>query len=381
VIAFKHDAITDLAQVSDNAAPILGLETQTLTLVRFRAHVHPDDLARVTAHHRSARADGPATLTFRFIRPDGREVWLEETSQVEFDAAGRPASVKGLMRDITKRKQAEMRQDLLIAELDHRVKNLLARVVAIVMQTRHGWNTVDAFVTALHGRIQSMAAAHALLSQSRWTDVRLSDLIRHQLAPYATDANTTVTGPAIMLTSAQTQAVAMVVHELVTNAAKHGALSCSDGRVRVGWSRTGVDASGLTIAWQESGGPPIKPAVRSGYGSDLIRGLIPHELGGTVDLTFPCDGACCTIEIPLQSASVRRHDELRSAICEHDGCSTGVRKFFKKLGAAVQREIEHAAGSGEGMRKLAGTILPIRAVVTVSGIDLKFELCDDIELA
>jgi len=146
-----------------------------------------------------------------------------------------------------------------------------------------------------------MAAARSLLSQSRRYGVGLTDLIRRQLAPYTTDANTTICGPDVMLTSAETQAVAMVIHELVTNAAKHGSLSRPDGRVSVSWDRAGTDAAAiLTIAWRELGGPAIAATVQSGYGSSLIRDLIPHELGGTVDLIFASDGACCKIEIPLE---------------------------------------------------------------------------------
>src|SRR4029079_18329482 len=107
----------------------------------------------------------------RFVRSDGQEVWLEETSKAEFDAAGRFVRLKGLTLDITERKHAEQRQDLLIAELDHRVKNVLARVGVVAMQTRQGGNSMDGFVKALDGRIQSMAVAHSLLSQSRWHGV------------------------------------------------------------------------------------------------------------------------------------------------------------------------------------------------------------------
>jgi two-component sensor histidine kinase/integral membrane sensor domain MASE1 len=198
------------------------------------------------------------------------------------------------------RRQAETRQDLLISELDHRVKNVLARVAAVAMHTRQGSTTMDEFMQALDGRIQSIASAHTLLSQSRWSGVGLADLIRHQLAPYTTDANTQTGGPDVMLTSAETQALAMVIHELVTNAAKYGVLSSPDGKVSVSWDFTGTDvASTLTITWRELGGPPIKSSAQSGYGSSLIRDLIPHELGGTVNLVFPSEGACCKIEIPL----------------------------------------------------------------------------------
>jgi hypothetical protein len=213
--------------------------------------------------------------------------------------------------------------------------------------------------------------------------VGLTDLIRHQLAPYTTDANTTISGPEIVLTSAQTQAVAMVIHELVTNAAKHGALSNPDGSVRVSWHRSGRDvAATLTITWRELGGPPIKTPVKCGYGSSLIRDLIPHELGGTVGLVFASDGACCEIEIPLgQGAKIPREDVLRRAIVDDDALSTSVRTFFKELRVTAQREIEKAVRDADAKRKLTGTTLPTRAVVTVSGVDLKFEIDGAIELA
>jgi PAS domain S-box-containing protein len=303
VMAFEWDPCNGLSQRSENAAQILGFDPhQTFTADQFFARIHPDDRACFKALIHKVSVDSPCySVTFRFIRPDGREVWLEETSKAEFDTAGRVARLKGLTRDITRRKQAEERQDVLIAELDHRVKNVLARVAVVAMHTRQGSGTMDEFVRALGGRIQSMAAAHSLLSQSRWYGVGLTDLIRHQLAPYTTDANTTICGPDVMLTSAETQAVAMVIHELVTNAAKHGSLSSPDGRVSVSWDRSGTDAAAiLTIAWRELGGPAIAATVQSGYGSSLIRDLIPHELGGTVDLVFASDGACCKIEIPLE---------------------------------------------------------------------------------
>ena len=305
VTAFEWDVLTGALRRSNNAAQILGFDPkEPFTATQFLERVHPDDRERFKAHLRAVRPDKSShALTFRFIRLDGQEVWLEETSRAEFDATGRFVLLKGLTRDITERKRAEERQDMLIAEFDHRVKNILARVAVVAMYTRQGSRSMDEFIQTLDGRIQSMATAHSLLSQSRWNGAGLSELVRHQLAPYATEANMTVSGPGVMLTAAATQAVAMVLHELVTNAAKYGALSSPNGRVSVHWDPlSGGDTATLAIAWRETGGPRIAPSVQLGYGTSLIRDLIPHELGGTVDLVMGPDGVRCTIVIPLDRA-------------------------------------------------------------------------------
>jgi two-component sensor histidine kinase len=148
-----------------------------------------------------------------------------------------------------------------------------------------------------------MAAAHTLLSKSHWESVGLDTLVRNQLAPYATDTNTTISGTDIMLTAAEVQAVAKVMHELVTNAAKHGALSIPGGHVWVNWDRKpNENGTNLSIVWQERDGPPMKSEVQSSYGTNLIRNLIPHELGGTVDLAFDPKGVSCRIELPIKPA-------------------------------------------------------------------------------
>jgi PAS domain S-box-containing protein len=302
VTAFEWDVRTGASRRSNNAAQILGFDPrEPFSAGRFLQRVHPDDRAQFKAHVRGVSPEKSSyALTFRFIRPDGQEVWLEETSRAEFDASGRFVLLKGLTRDITARKRAEERQDMLIAEFDHRVKNILARVAVVAMYTRQGSRSMDEFIQTLDGRIQSMATAHSLLSQSRWTGAGLADLVRHQLEPYTTEANTTVQGPNVMLTAAATQAVAMVLHELVTNAAKYGALSSPDGRVSVEWEAP--DGS-LSIAWRETGGPPVAAsAPQSGYGTSLIRDLIPHELGGKVDLVMAPEGVRCAIVIPFDRA-------------------------------------------------------------------------------
>jgi PAS domain S-box-containing protein len=216
----------------------------------------------------------------------------------------------GVVRDITERKQIEterkqieQHQELLVAELDHRVKNVLAQVAVVAASSRQGSRSIDEFLRSLNGRIQSMAAAHTLLSKSGWASVGLDTLVRNQLAPYVTDTNITISGTDITLTAAEVQAVAKVLHELVTNAAKYGALSVPGGHVSVRWNRQpNGDGANLMLVWQEHGGPPVKSEIQSSYGTNLIRNLIPHELGGKIDLVLGSEGVSCRIEIPVRRA-------------------------------------------------------------------------------
>jgi PAS domain S-box-containing protein len=333
VAAFAWDIRTGSSQRSANAAQILGFEPQqAFAASNFLSRVHQDDRGRFKALVQGVCPERPTyTVTFRFKRPDGREVWLEEVAKAEFDAGGRFVRLKGLTLDVTERKRSEEHQGLLIAELDHRVKNLLARVAVVVMYTRQGNNSLDEYVQALDRRVQSMAEAHSLLSQNRWRGVDLADLVRHQLAPYATDANTTINGPNVTLTVAATQALAMVLHELVTNAAKYGALSTPLGLVEVNWNRgPSEDAANLSIVWREMGGPAVTASPECGYGVSLIRDLVPHELGGSVDLVFASDGVCCRIEIPLEAARDGHKGEL------HFG-SPSVESLDARLRQAVPR--------------------------------------------
>jgi len=308
VTTFVWDVGTGSSQRSADAAQILGFDPrQTFTPNNFLSRVHPDDRERFKALVRGVIPERPAyTIAFRFTRPDGREVWLEETARAEFDALGRLVRLKGLTLDVTARKRFEGQQSLFIAELDHHVKNLLTRVAAVAKDTREDSGSLDAYIQALDRRIRSMADAHALLSQSRWDGVDLAELVRRQLAPNGTDANTTIAGPHVTLPVAATQVLAMVLHELATNAAKYGALSTPHGRVEVNWNHgPGEDAANLSIAWREIGGPAVAASPDCRYGTRIIRDLIPQELGGSVDLAFASGGICCKIEIPMMQGRPR----------------------------------------------------------------------------
>jgi PAS domain S-box-containing protein len=217
----------------------------------------------------------------------------------ETAAAGRSMFI-GVVRDITVRKRAEELQGILLAELNHRVKNILAEVAMVASSTRLSSRSIDGFLRSLNGRIQSMAAAHTLLSESGWQNTELAVLIGNQLAYFSTGKNLTIAGKDVILNSAETHAVARVLHELATNAAKYGALSSPGGQVSVTWDcKPNGHATTLVLVWRERDGPPVASEIHPSYGSNLIRNLIPHELGGTVDLVFARDGVNCTMEFPI----------------------------------------------------------------------------------
>ena len=304
VIAFDWDPRSGRSQHSKNTAQVLGIEPYSGANAQrhdFLACVHPDDRARFREQVYGVCPSRPSYIvSFRFIRPDGQEMWLEETAKAEFDEVGCFIRLKGLTRNITERQRAERHQSQLIAELDHRVKNALACVSVVAKHTRTSGSTIGEFLEVLDGRIQSMANAHALLTRGRWQGVSLAELVYCELAPCMGEGNATVDGPHVMLSIEATQVLAMVIHELVTNAAKYGALSTPRGQVIVRWDwKFGADSlRRLSIVWKETGGPPVKAPHWIGYGTSVIRDIVPYELGGTVDLVLAGEGVRCSLELP-----------------------------------------------------------------------------------
>jgi two-component sensor histidine kinase len=159
---------------------------------------------------------------------------------------------------------------------------------------------MEHFVSAFDGRLRSMAQTHELLSERLWRGIPLAELLRRELAPYAGGNNTEIGGPDVILTAEAGQTLAMVFHELATNAAKHGAFSSREGKVSVDWRRqlNGNARAGLIIEWRETGGPPAKAECKAGYGISIICELIPHELAGKVNHVLTPEGARCQLELP-----------------------------------------------------------------------------------
>jgi len=302
--SYAYDVNTGSMQVSEGYAAVHGLPegTTETTLNQWWTRVHPEDLERVIKLRDQTFADqrDGLNIDYRIIRSGGEVRWIEKRNFITYDGDGRPRRVAGVTIDVTERKRVEEQQCVLLGELDHRVKNTLATVSAVVSHTLDASGSMADFATALDGRVQSMARTHELLSASRWQGISVAELVRRELAPYATSGNTEINGPEVILRAEAGQVMAMVLHELATNAAKYGALSNPDGRVSIWWRQrpNGHPRSYLVLEWREAGGPSVVASEDSGFGTRTIRDLIPYELGGTVDLSLAPAGVRCRLELP-----------------------------------------------------------------------------------
>ena len=231
-------------------------------------------------------------------RKDGSAVEVSLTVSPVKNTEGGIIGASTIARDITERKQDEERLKLLAREVDHRAKNLLAVVQAMVRMTRA--DTVADFVDAVEGRIAALARAHMLLAGSRWTGADLRRLIEDEIAPYSSGSGRAqACGPTVTLSPESAQALAMALHELATNAAKYGALSAPEGRVSIEWSWTPEQQ--LVLRWAETGGPPVRPPSRYGFGSRLVERAIRDQLGGGVRIDWKVDGIVCELIVPVRN--------------------------------------------------------------------------------
>ncbi len=201
--------------------------------------------------------------------------------------------------DITERVQAERQQKLLMDELNHRVKNTLATVQAIVMQTLRTAASPKEFARSFEARIGALSKSHALLTQERWRGADLREILEMELRPYS-GARVSLAGSPLRLAPRAALTLGLVVHELTTNAVKYGAFSNESGHLDVEWrvEKSGGPA-GLTLVWRESGAPPAGPPERRGFGRRLIERSIRGELKGAFDVDYRLDGVCYEFRIPL----------------------------------------------------------------------------------
>jgi PAS domain S-box-containing protein len=269
-----------------------------VTAENVRALIHPDDWQRLQETLEVLLRDRkPAQNEFRVKRPNGEVRWCIGTAAPNVDNAGRVTRISGVTIDITDRKSAEERQALLAREVDHRAKNALALVQSIVRLTRA--SDIAAYTAAVEGRIRALSRAHTILSLSRWQGADIRGLVEEELAPYRTGETTKVEaiGPNVSLQPAAAQSLALALHELVTNAAKYGALSSISGRVNLSWE---LNPGTLVLKWMETGGPPTQAPSSPGFGTRIITASIEGQLAGRAVFDWRPEGLQCMISVPRE---------------------------------------------------------------------------------
>ncbi len=264
----------------------------------------PEDRAIVEADiAESLRERRPFDVEYRVRHPDGSIRHVHGTGMFQLGPDGRPLKGTGLVRDVTDFKNWESSQKLLIAELNHRVKNMLAVVQSVARQTRRSSRSLGDFVDSFEQRVHALAGAHDLLTRSNWVGADLAEVAAATLAPFEADGVRAIqiAGPPLSLSANATVSMTMALHELCTNAVKYGALSGPEGRVALTWSvERRADGERLVLEWTETGGPPVTPPERTGFGTLVLRG-ITGELGGDYHLDWRPEGLRCTIKAPIDS--------------------------------------------------------------------------------
>ncbi|MGJ0506643.1 MAG: sensor histidine kinase [Methylocystis sp.] len=277
----------------------------------FRGALHPQDRSRskeTVGLALDPGHDGHYEIEYRVIGVNDKiERWVSIRGRTFFED-GRAVRILGTARDITERKTREQHVRVLLRELVHRSKNLLAVVQAMSRQTAAQAVSVEEFQRKFSARLQALSMAYDLLVSQDWRGASMHDLVRAQMA-YCLDVDkdsvgehAKIEGPKIMLKPEAAQNIGLALHELATNALSYGALSRPEGRISLKW---GLADGRLTIEWRESGGPALATPPREGFGHKVIKRLVAMALEGEATLSFPPDGLIWSLSIPASYAMLR----------------------------------------------------------------------------
>ncbi len=293
-------------RVNEAICAITGYSRGELLSSLLSLYSHPDD---VEPDREAFRKQVEGELEFysvekRFVRKDGRVIWMSVSSSPVRDPAGRLLYLVRVVQDVTERKAAERRNRLLIDELNHRVKNTLATVQSLASQTARNAPSAEDFRGRFEGRLIALSKAHDQLTMHHWERADLRELLSAGLAAYAGPERTVLRGEDVVLRPRAALTLAMAFHELATNAAKYGALSAPGGRIEIRWRperQESDERTWLRIDWLEEGGPPVAEPHQRGFGTKLIEGGVKAELRGQVTLDFAPGGLRCAFLVPLET--------------------------------------------------------------------------------
>ncbi|QQE13661.1 transporter substrate-binding domain-containing protein [Planctomycetota bacterium] len=298
-------------EVNDELCRMLGYDAEQLKQTSWVSITFPDDLPDSMESFRGllkGDRDG-FTVDKRYVHRDGGMLYAITSVRALRRTDGSVSQMVALIQDITERKRTEIRQKTMMQELDHRVKNNLAEVLALAEHTLNRSTSLAGFRDSFLGRVRAMAKTHEALAASKWEGVDLHKLVNLVLGAHCRHGadRIMIEGEHLVLPSRTCSPLCMTLNELSANAAKYGALSNDEGKIHLNWELVGEEE--LKVKWRESGGPEVKQPTRVGLGTKLMRGLIEYELQGSLELTYPAEGLVCEIEIKLA------HDYLTS---KHD---------------------------------------------------------------
>ena len=268
--------------------------------------LHPDDRFLMRKFHELADKQDSFTSEYRVVRPDGTILWLRGYGRVlSRTPDGKAHRLVSIVADVTERKAAEDQVQFLMRELSHRSRNMLAVIQAIARQTARSATTMEEFERQFGPRLQGLAASHDVLVRNSWHGAHLADLVSEHLVPFvdAQSSRLEITGPEVLVTAEAAQAIGLAIHELATNAIKHGALSVPTGKVNIFWIFENDEGSPrqLLLNWVEQGGPPVAAPSRKGFGQIVIGEMIERSLDGKVNLEFSLQGLKWSVSIPAKS--------------------------------------------------------------------------------
>ena len=300
--SWTWDAATDATTGSAELYRIFGLDPRAGAFPAFKAQdgtLYPNEswvtisnaMQETMRSGKDYQIDVPA-----FNR--GSPIWISMRSEVMRDAKSHAVGLRGTVQDVTERKEAENRQRLLIDELNHRVKNTLAIVQSMVSQTLRENPDPKLFKSTFTARLLALSAAHTLLTGRTWQAAELSEIVAAALAPYrqgkADRARIHVEGPPVSVAPMAAIPLVLALHELATNAVKYGALSRPEGKLSVQWSVQRPDEAlpQISLVWKERDGPPVKPPLRVGFGTRLIKSSA-EQMGADIQIDYQPDGVHC----------------------------------------------------------------------------------------
>ncbi len=290
---------TELAIVGGHGATDLP---RGETMAWSADRIHPEDQERVIAEIARAReTTSPYRSQHRVALRAGEWTWIESRAVPVQDDDGNVSEWFGAATDVSQRVQHERQLRLMVDELNHRVKNNLAIVQSLVAQTLRHCEDPALAAPVIEARLRTLAATHDMLTRDKWSGASIGEIVQVAMGD-CLDGGTRVQahGPPVLLDPQRAVALSMALHELCTNATRHGALSTGEGCVRIEWRIEPAEGSPrLVLEWRESGGPPVQPPARGGFGTRLLRRGLPHDLDGAVQLDFPPDGVRCRMEAPL----------------------------------------------------------------------------------